>query len=172
MNRRDGLATLLISMDIEQKQPATTKVAADCGVSERTVRKWLTRLQAGGESALNDRSAAPARQRRLPPKQVVAIEALRWRRLSSPVIARQLVLPLSTVGSTLRRLGLGHLKRLDPPPPVVCYQGQRAGELVHIDTKKLGKLPPPAARPQRSPAACCPRGTTADQPACHEQPAR
>jgi hypothetical protein len=51
MNRRDGLATLLISMDIEQKQLATTKVAADCGVSERTVRKWLTRKA---------RQAAPA----------------------------------------------------------------------------------------------------------------
>jgi transposase InsO family protein len=48
--------------------------------------------------------------------------------------------PRSTVGTVLRRLGLGRLKRLDPPAPVVRYQRQRPGELVHIDTKKLGKI--------------------------------
>jgi transposase InsO family protein len=124
---------------LEQKQPAT-KVAADFGVSERTVRKWLARWRAGGEPSLNDRRAAPAPQRRLPPEQIAAIEALRRKRLTSPVIARRLGLPLSTVGSVLRRLGLGRLKSLDPPAPVVRYQRQRPGELVHIDTKKLGRI--------------------------------
>jgi Integrase core domain/Caspase domain len=42
--------------------------------------------------------------------------------------------------TVLRRLGLGRLKRLDPPAPVVRYQRQRPGELVHIDTKKLGRI--------------------------------
>jgi transposase InsO family protein len=56
------------------------------------------------------------------------------------VIARRLGLPLSTVGHVLRRLGLGRLKRLDPPAPVVRYQRERPGELIHIDTKKLGKI--------------------------------
>jgi leucine-zipper of insertion element IS481 len=71
---------------LDQKQPAT-KVAADLGVSERTVRKWLARWRAGGEPALNDRSSTPARHRRLPSEQVAAIEALRRQRLTSPVIA-------------------------------------------------------------------------------------
>jgi transposase InsO family protein len=124
---------------LDQKRPAA-KVAADFGVSERTVRKWLARWRAGGEAALNDRSSAPARQRRAPPDQVAAIDALRRQRLTSPVIARRLGLPLSTVGSILRRLGLGRLKRLDPPVPVVRYQRERPGELVHIDTKKLGRI--------------------------------
>ena len=56
------------------------------------------------------------------------------------MIARRLGLPLSTVGGVLRRLGLGRLKRLDPPAPVVRYQRERPGELIHIDTKKLGKI--------------------------------
>jgi transposase InsO family protein len=98
---------LMVRRVLEQKQPAS-RVAADFGVSERTVRKWLARWRAGGEPALNDRSSAPARRRRLP--------------------------------SVLRRLGLGRLERLDPPVPVVRYQRQRPGELVHIDTKKLGKI--------------------------------
>jgi transposase InsO family protein len=130
---------LMVGRVLEHKQPAA-KVADDFGVSERTVRKWLGRWRAGGEPALNDRSSAPARQRRLAPACVAAIAALRRQRLTSPVIARRLDLPLSTVGAVLRRLGLGRLKRLDPPAPVVRYQRERPGELVHIDTKKLGKI--------------------------------
>ena len=130
---------LMVRRVLNEKQSAT-KVAADFGVSERTVRKWLARWRAGGEPALTDRSWAPARQRRLPLERVAAIAALRRQRLTSPVIARRLGLPLSTVGGVLRRLGLGRLKRLDPPAPVVRYQRERPGELVHIDTKKLGKI--------------------------------
>ena len=130
---------LMVRRVLEQKQPAI-KVAADLGVSERTVRKWLARWRAGGEPALNDRSSASARQRRLPPEQVAAIAALRRQRLTSPAIARRLGLPLSTVGRVLRRLGRGRLKSLDPPIPVVRYQRERPGELIHIDTKKLGKI--------------------------------
>jgi transposase-like protein len=130
---------LMVRRVREQKQPAA-RVAADFGVSERTVRKWLARWRAGGEPALNDRSSAPARQRRLAPERVAAIEALRRQRLTSPVIARRLGLPLSTVGGILRRLGLGRLKRLDPPVPAMRYQRERPGELIHIDTKKLGRI--------------------------------
>ena len=130
---------LMVRRVLDENRPAA-KVAADFGVSERTVRKWLARWRAGGEAALNDRSSAPARQRRLPPEQVAAIEALRRQRLTSPGIARRLRLPLSTVGSVLRRLGLGRLKHLDPPAQVVRYQRERPGELVHIDTKKLGRI--------------------------------
>jgi transposase len=123
---------------VEEKQRAA-KVADDFGVSERTVRKWLARWRAGGAPALNDRSSAPVRQRQRSPEQVGAIAALRRQRLTSPTIARGLGLPLSTVGGILRRLGLSRLKRLDPRPPVVRYQREHPGELVHIDTKKLGK---------------------------------
>jgi transposase InsO family protein len=130
---------LMVRRVLDERQPAT-KVAADFGVSERTVRKWLARWRAGGEPALNDRSSAPARQRRLLPEQVAAIAALRRQRLTSPVIARRLGLSLSTVGCVLRRLGLGRLKRLDPPTPVARYQRRCPGELVHIDTKKLGRI--------------------------------
>ena len=55
-------------------------------------------------------------------------------------IARELGLPRSTVGAVLRRLGLGRLKALDPPAPVVRYQRERPGELLHLDTKKLGRI--------------------------------
>jgi transposase InsO family protein len=105
------------------------------------VRKWLARWRAGGEPALNDRSSAPARSpRRLPLEVTAAIERLRRQRLTGPQITRRLGLPLSTVGGILRRLGLGKLAALEPRPPVVRYQRERPGELIHIDTKKLGRI--------------------------------
>ena len=60
--------------------------------------------------------------------------------MTSDRIARELGLARSTVGGVLRRLGLGRLKALDPPPPVVSYQRERPGELLHLDTKKLGRI--------------------------------
>ena len=47
---------------------------------------------------------------------------------------------VSTVGAVLRRLGLGRLAALDPKPPVVRYEREQPGELIHIDTKKLGRI--------------------------------
>ncbi|MFQ5974092.1 MAG: IS481 family transposase [Alphaproteobacteria bacterium] len=55
-------------------------------------------------------------------------------------IARALRVPLSTVGAVLRRLGLGRLSALDERPPVMRYERKRPGELIHIDTKKLGRI--------------------------------
>jgi transposase InsO family protein len=107
----------------------------------RTACKWLARWRAGGERALHDRSSAPARSpRRLPLEVTAAIERLRRQRLSGQQIARRLQRPCSTVGLVLRRLGLGRLAALEPRPPVIRYQRASPGELVHIDTKKLGRI--------------------------------
>jgi len=47
---------------------------------------------------------------------------------------------VSTVGGILRRRGLGKLAALEPRPPIVRYERARPGELLHIDTKKLGRI--------------------------------
>jgi transposase InsO family protein len=116
------------------------EVAADFSVSERTVFKWLARFRSGGEAALQDRSSRPRRQSGTAMETVAAIEALRRQRLTSPVISRALGIPVSTVTLVLRRLGLNRLKALDPVEPKVRYERQRPGELIHIDTKKLGRI--------------------------------
>lgn len=46
----------------------------------------------------------------------------------------------------LRRLGLGRLTALDPKPPVIRYERERPGELIHLDTKKLGRIARPSHR--------------------------
>jgi transposase InsO family protein len=115
--------------------------ARAAGVSQRVAYKWLARYRAGGAAALHDRKPTPARcPHGTPPETVARIERLRRERLSGPVIARQLAMPLSTVGAVLRRLGLGRLAALDPKPPVVRYEREHPGELIHIDIKKLGKI--------------------------------
>lgn len=117
------------------------EAALAAGVSVRTAYKWLARYRAGGERALRDRSSAPARcPRRTDEDTVARILELRRERLSGPRIARRLGLAPSTVGAVLRRRGLGRLPLLHPPPPVVRYQRQSPGELLHLDVKKLGRI--------------------------------
>lgn len=116
-------------------------VASAQGVTPKTVRKWRDRYAAEGAAGLSDRSSRPHRSpTRLAAEAEDAIEHLRRQRLTGPAIARRLNRPLSTVGVVLRRRGLGRLKALDPRPPVIRYERQQPGELIHIDIKKLGRI--------------------------------
>jgi transposase InsO family protein len=116
-------------------------VAKALGVDPKTVRKWRDRFVAEGEAGLRDRSSRPHRcPTRLGEEAEAEIERLRRDRLSGPSIARQARRPVSTVGVVLRRLGLGRLQALDPKPHTLRYERERPGELIHIDTKKLGRI--------------------------------
>jgi transposase InsO family protein len=117
-------------------------VAAAFGVDGRTVRKWRDRFAAEGAAGLADRSSRPhSCPSRLDGAAEAEIERLRRReRLSGPAIARRLGRPVSTVGMALRRLGLGRLRALDAPIAVIRYEREKPGELIHIDTKKLGRI--------------------------------
>ncbi len=53
---------------------------------------------------------------------------------------------LSTVSAVLRRIGLGRLSRLEPLEPPNRYERKRAGELIHVDIKKLGRITAPGHR--------------------------
>jgi len=118
-----------------------TETAEAAGVSERTAAKWLARWRAEGETGLLDRSSAPkARPTQLPADRVKTIEALRRLRLTAAEIAEALNMALSTVSRWLRRMGLGKLSRLQPPEPPNRYERRRAGELIHVDVKKLGRI--------------------------------
>jgi transposase InsO family protein len=48
--------------------------------------------------------------------------------------------PVSTVGLVLRRCGLDRLAALEVRPPVIRYEREHPGELIHIDSKKLGRI--------------------------------
>jgi transposase InsO family protein len=132
---------LLMVLRIEDEGWKVADAARAAGLSERRAYEWLARYRAGGEIALHDKSSTPARYRDpAPSARDAEIERLRRERMTGDRIARRLGLPRSTVGAVLRRLGLGRLKALDPPAPVVRYQRERPGELLHMDTKKLGRI--------------------------------
>jgi transposase InsO family protein/transposase len=110
-------------------------------VSEHTARKWVSRFRSEGERGLLDRSSAPHRvHNRTPKERIEAISALRRLRFTGPQIAELLDMAGSTVSAVLARIGLGKLARLEPPEPVRRYEKGRAGELLHIDVKKLGRI--------------------------------
>jgi transposase InsO family protein len=111
------------------------------GVSERTGYKWLARFKAEGEPGLQDRSSRPRRcPRGLSADERCVLEALRRQRWPLWRIAMQAGRGVATVSRCMKRLGLSRLKSLEPPVPVVRYERAAAGELLHIDTKKLGRI--------------------------------
>jgi transposase InsO family protein len=65
---------------------------------------------------------------------------LRRTRMTGAQIATRLRLPRSTVARVLRRHGMAQLKALRPPEPTVRYEWPRAGDLLHLDIKNLGKI--------------------------------
>ncbi len=120
----------------------TVKAAALAGgVSLRTAYRWLGRCRREPSEDFKDRSSAPRRcPRRISPQRLAEIERLRRQRMSGVAIARQLDMPRSTVGAILRRLGLGKLSALQPREPVIRYERERPGELLHLDIKSLGRI--------------------------------
>jgi transposase InsO family protein len=114
---------------------SVAEIAEAAGVSTRTVHKWLTRA-----SAENRSSRARRLANRLPERMIEEIVRLRRTRMTGAAIARRLKLARSTVAGWLKRLGMGRLKLLEPKPLIQRYERQRAGELLHIDTKKLGRF--------------------------------
>ena len=90
---------------------------------------------------LADHSSRPRHcPHRLPRYRQRQIRRWRTRRWSSCRIASYLQLPIAAVVREQRRLGLARLPRLEPPHPILRYEWPRAGDLLHLDVKKLGKI--------------------------------
>ena len=133
--------------DITQRGVSLAAAAVAQSVSVPTVRKWLGRYLAQGEVALRDRSSRPRLSpRAIAPGKALAIVEVRRHRLTQARIAASLGVSKSTVGRVLARAGLSHLKDLEPVPLVVRYEHEAAGDLLHIDTKRLGRIVRPGHR--------------------------
>lgn len=137
---------VLVRRIVELGIPALT-AAAQSGVSVRTAWKWVGRYRREGLPGLADRTSRPHRSPgRLPRARRRQIVRLRHQRQSSLQIAAALGLPLATVVVTQRRAGLGRLPPVAPPRAVIRYECGRPGELVHVDTKRLGRFVRPGHR--------------------------
>lgn len=131
---------LLVKRVLEEGWTMKAASAAS-GISERTGFKWLVRFRAEGEAGLIDRSSRPRRcPHAISPEDKQRWESLRRQRWPQWRIAAETGASLASVSRHLRRIGLARLKSLDPVEPVVRYERAAPGELLHIDTKRLGRI--------------------------------
>ena len=127
--------------DVVDQRLLLTAAAEKHGVSVPTVRKWVGRYLAQGDAGLRDASSRPAvSPRAIAPAAALAIVELRRRYLTHGAIAKSMRVSASTVGRVLRRAGLARWSDLAPSEPVLRYEHAHPGDLVHIDTKKLGRI--------------------------------
>lgn len=119
--------------------------AESMGVSRETTYRWLRRFRSEGVAGLEDRSSRPHRSPNQTPVEVEeqVCELRRVRRWGPHRIAYALGMPRSTVERVLRRNGLSRLDAIDPPTRRIVrrYERARPGELIHVDVKKLGRIP-------------------------------
>ncbi|WP_156753384.1 IS481 family transposase [Actinokineospora pegani] len=127
-------------------------IAAAMGISRKCVRTWLDRHAAEGQAGLADRSSRPHTSPRRTPVEVEArIVELRGRERRGPAwLAAETGVPARTVSRVLTRHQVPRLAALDPitgqvirasKATAVRYERDRPGELVHMDVKKLGRIP-------------------------------
>ncbi|WP_225798072.1 IS481 family transposase [Streptomyces aculeolatus] len=114
-------------------------------VSHTTAARWAGRYRRQGTVGMHDRSSQPHHQpRRTPPRIERQVVRLRREYRIGPVrLAARTGIAASTAHRILRRHGLPALATLDRATgkPIRRYERAQPGELVHIDVKKLGRIP-------------------------------
>jgi transposase InsO family protein len=127
--------------DVLERKLTHAATAARHHVSVPTVRKWLGRYLTQGEAGLRDASSRPqVSPRAIAPAMAVAIVELRRRYLTQALIAQSVGVSESTVSRVLARAGLSRWCDVAPSEPTMRYEHARPGDLLHIDTKKLGRI--------------------------------
>jgi transposase InsO family protein len=135
---------LLLVQRITELGWPPAQAAEALGVSRATAYKWLARYRQHGQAGLADRSSRPRRCRHaLSAAQVGRVLSARRRHRQGPHrLAFRLHMPRSTIYGVLARHGMSRLAHTDRTSGVVVrYQREHPGELVHLDVKKLGRIP-------------------------------
>jgi transposase InsO family protein len=129
-------------------------VAAEAGIARKTLGYWHARWVQEGPDGLWDRSSRPHRSpHQTAPEVEARVCGLRRELKVGPVqlagrlAAEGLSVPPSTIHRILVRHGISRLRDLDVDgadlrEPVRRYEYDTPGGLVHVDVKKLGRIPP------------------------------
>lgn len=131
---------------------AVAHAAKAMGISRQCAHRWVARFDAEGEAGLSDRSSAPHSNPRRTAASVedAVVTARREHRRGQDWIGPELGVPARTVSRILRRHDLPYLRHCDPltgelirssKTTAVRYERERPGELVHVDVKKIGRIP-------------------------------
>ena len=155
MSHRNARTTVQGRLLIVQRHCAGWKqahIAKAMGISRKCVKKWIDRHAAEGEAGLADRSSRP---RSCPNRTSTEVETqivkLRHRERRGPDwLGAELGVPARTVSRVLARHGVPRLCALDPitgevirasKTTAVRYERDEPGQLVHMDVKKIGRIP-------------------------------
>jgi len=142
---------LIVQRVLDERRPVA-HVAKELGVSRQCAHRWVARFRAEGLAGLGDRSSRPHRSPTRVPAEVEeqVIQLRREQRRGQDWIGPELGIPSRTVGAILKRRGMPRLSDCDPltgevirasKSTAIRYERQRPGELVHMDVKKLGRIP-------------------------------
>jgi ABC-type polar amino acid transport system ATPase subunit/transposase len=127
-------------------------VAAAMGISRQCAHRWVKRFDEEGLAGLEDRSSRPHLSPQATPPTVVAavLRARRAQRCGPAQLAQITGVAERTISRILAREGVARLDECDPmtgevirasKATTIRYERARPGELVHLDVKKLGKIP-------------------------------
>lgn len=146
------LGRCLLVRRIRVQQRPVAHVAKEMGVSRQCAHRWVARFDAEGWAGLHDRSSRPEScPRATPAADVQAVLAHRDRhRCGRDEIAAVTGVPARTVSRILVRHGRPALTWLDPVTGTPIrgargtgrrYERDTAGDLLHLDVKKIGRIP-------------------------------
>ncbi|VXB05200.1 IS481 family transposase [Aeromicrobium sp. 9AM] len=142
---------LIVSRVLDHGRPVA-HVAKELGISRQCAHRWINRFKAEGPAGLQDRSSRPHRSpSRTSPQAEVVVLAMRAKHRRGPDwIGPEIGLPARTVSSILRRHQVPFLRECDPltgevirssKQTAVRYERESPGDLVHMDVKKIGRIP-------------------------------
>ena len=126
------------------------RVAREMGVSRQTASKWLARASRG--EPMEDRSSRPLRLARATPPDAAArvLEARASMLLAPLALAAETGVPARTCARIVAASGLPRLSDIDRvtgevrrrgPASSVRYERESPGELLHVDVKKVARIP-------------------------------
>ena len=151
-NARTTFHARLLMVERVEAGWAKAHIATATGVSRKCVHTWISRFQADGEAGLVERSSRPHTTPTRTPR-TVENQIVDWRRrhrCGPDEIGAKLGVCPRTVSRVLSRRGVPYLRDCDPmtgalirasKSTAVRYERARPGELVHMDVKKLGRIP-------------------------------
>ena len=142
----------LIVERVQSGQPVS-HVAKAMGVSRQCAHRWINRFNETGNDGLEDRSSRPhtSPNQTAPEVEEKVLAARREHRCGPDQLTHEIGVPARTITRILRRNGVPRLHDCDPltgelirssKTTAIRYERERPGELVHVDVKKLGRIPP------------------------------
>ena len=143
----------LIVQRVREEGWAVAHAAKAMGISRQCAHRWLARWDTEGDAGLVDRSSRPHCSPTRTSAEVEAwvVAARRQLRVGPDRLADELGVPARTISRILRRRHVPYLRECDPltgevirasKTTAIRYERDRPGELVHVDVKKIGRIPP------------------------------